>query len=427
MVSPKHLKAAQQFLTHELITFEDELFSLLYHDIGNFGSTKTDDLISRGRRVAFYGVRGVGKTTALQGILWHSLSKAAHILPVNVVVAGAKSASSLKELEDTFYRSVIAGVIQTSYFKKREKRLKEAASKYAPWLARKITEGLSLFAPPLVLASEIAERSTKWLVGRIKKPDIQSLLSSKDYDVKQSAEVLLDHVSDEGCEPIFAVDELYKVNSDMLLSDFFDGNQSWFQGKIIAATLTYTFGESVKETAVSSIKRLATVEMYPGITNELDAERILQTRAFVGISQVDKDEGAARKSAEEIFSSDIVKAILNVSAPNAYLVLERAYEALTVAIRSKASQVLPEHVVKESAEKETPTELEQLILTELRKGRLTPADLSDQLDRKPQSIVRALGKMMKKNWVVRVGSKKRAYYSQTAGGEAALRRKEMMK
>jgi len=203
MVSPKHLKAAQQFLTHELITFEDELFGFLYHDIGNFGSTKTDDLISRGRRVAFYGVRGVGKTTA----------------------------SSLKELEDAFYRSVIAGVIQTSYFKKREKRLKEAASKYAPWLARKITEGLSLFAPPLVLASEIAERSTNWLVGRIKKPDIQSLLSSKDYDVKQSAELLLDHVSDEGGEPIFAVDELDKVNSDMLLSDFFDGNQSWFQGK----------------------------------------------------------------------------------------------------------------------------------------------------------------------------------------------------
>jgi len=55
--------------------------------------------------------------------------------------------------------------------------------------------------------------------------------------------------------------------------------------------------------------------MYPGITNELDAERILQTRAFVGISQVDKDEGAARKSAEEFFSSDIVNAILNVSAP----------------------------------------------------------------------------------------------------------------
>ena len=427
MVSVKHLSAAQQFLTHELVTFEDELFSLLYVDIGDFGSTKTDDLIHRGRRVAIYGIRGVGKTTALQGILWHSLSRAAHIQPVNVVVSGARSASSLKELEDAFYRSVIAGIVQTSYFKRREKRLKEAASRYAPWLARKITEGLSLFAPPLVLASEIAERSTKWLVGRIKKPDVQSLLSSKDYDVKQSAELLLEHLSDEGVDPIFTIDELDKVNSDVLLSDFFDGNQSWFQGKKTAVTLTYTFGESVKETAVSSIKRLATVGMYPGVTSELDAERILQARAFVGISQVEKDEHAARKSAEQIFSSDVVKTILNVSAPNAYLMLERAYEALTTAVRSKASRILPEYVVKESAEEETPTELEQLILTELRKGRLTPADLSDRLDKRPQSISRALGKMMRNNWVVRVGSKKRAYYSQTAGGEAALRRKERTK
>jgi DNA-binding MarR family transcriptional regulator len=144
----------------------------------------------------------------------------------------------------------------------------------------------------------------------------------------------------------------------------------------------------------------------------------------VGLSQVEKDETMARKDAEAIFPSESIRAILNVSAPNAYLMLERAYVAVTNALRSKASQVLPEHVIEQEAEVQVPTTLEYSILKELRKGRLTPADLSERLDKKTPSIVRSLAKMMQHNWVVRVGAGKRAYYSLTARGEAATRRKE---
>jgi DNA-binding MarR family transcriptional regulator/Cdc6-like AAA superfamily ATPase len=426
MTNAKLLTAAQFFLTRELTTYEDELFSLLYHDVGGFASARANEIVNQGRRISIYGVRGVGKSTAMQGILWNALrtTKDERLLPVTVTVKGTKAASNMNELEDVFYRSVIAGIAQTSYFKRREPRLREAAARYAPWIAGKITETIGIIFPPLALASDLSARSVKWLVNKVKKPDIQSLITSRDLDVKQAADLLINRLTDEGLVPVFAIDELDKVSNDTLLSDFFDGNQSWFQAKRVVVALTYTFGESVREAVASSIRRLASVEMYPGIATDVDAERILRARIYVGLSQVEKDEKAALKAAQMILPTETAKAILNVSAPNAYLMLERAYDAVANALMSKAFQVLPEHVVKEEAEIRVPTGLQHLIIKELRKGRLSPTDMSERLDKSTPSIVRALGKMMMNNWITRVGAGKRAYYSLTARGEAAARRKE---
>jgi len=63
-------------------------------------------------------------------------------------------------------------------------------------------------------------------------------------------------------------------------------------------------------------------------------------------------------------------------------------------------------------------------MREHRKGRLSPVDISERLDKRTPSIVRSLRQMMMKNWVIRVGTGKRAYYSLTAQGETAARRKE---
>jgi len=424
MASMKELAAAQQFLVRDLTTYEDELFNFLYCDIGDFASSKSKEIVNQGRRISIYGVRGVGKSTAMQGILWSALTtfKNVRLLPVTVTVTGANSADSLRDLEDLFYRSVIAGVVQSSYFKRRQQRLKDGASRYAPWIARKITEASALLIPPLALASDLAEKSVKWLVSRVKRPDVETMLASKEFDAKQTAELLLNRMLDDGLVPVFAIDELDKVNDDAMLSDFFDGNQSWFQGKHIVTTLTYTFGESMRNALATSIRRFASVETYPGITSETDVEHILRVRAQVGVSQIERNEGSARRIAEEVFPSETIRAILNVSAPNTHLMLERAYQAIGNAIQSKASQVLPAHVIEEKAETQGPTELERLILRELRKGRLTPTDLSQKLDRKAPSIVRSLAKMRKDNWVIRVGAGKRAYYFLTPQGEAAIRR-----
>jgi predicted transcriptional regulator len=424
MVDLKNLVAAQQFMTRELTSIGDELFGLLYHDVGGFASKRTSQIFDQGRRISIYGVRGVGKTTTMQGMLWHGLAEGdeSNVIPITVTVKGAMSAQSLRELEDAFYRSIVAGILQTAEYKTMKSRLRGTARRYAPWIARKITEASSLIFPPLALASEIAEESIRWLVRNLGQQDIQRILTSTTIDIRQSSETLINRLEEKGLIPIFVIDELDKVIRDTLLSDFFDGNQSWFQGRRGVISLTYTFGESVKEAVASSVRRISTVEVYPGITNEEDAARIIHSRTLLGISQIQKDETATKSVVEEIFSEETIKAILNVSAPNTYLMLERAYEALTKAIETRSPTVQPKHVIEEEKEIIVPTDLEFLILSELSKGRLTPSDISERLEKKSSSIVRSLSRMMKKNWVTRVGAGKRAYYSLTAKGDSALRR-----
>ena len=424
MPQSSYLVAAQQFMTRELISYEDELFSALYHDIGDFASAQTTKIVSQKRRTSIYGSRGVGKTAAMQGVLFQALtsSKEVEIMPITVKVRGARAASNIKELEDAFYRSVLSGILEVSEFKRKEKRLKEGTKKYAPWVAGKMMEAFSLVFPPLALASGAAEKGTKWLVGKLNKPDIESILASTLTDAKHATDILLSHLEKSGTFPVFVIDELDKVNSDVILSDFFDGNQLWFQGKPGIISLTYTFGESIKLAAVSSAKRVSTVEMYTGVTRLEDAETIIHSRAFQGISQICPTEKAAIEMTRELLPSDTIKAVLNVSAPNTFQMLEKTYEAIQKAINSASKTVTPEHVLEEETEAENPTALEHEIMKELSKGRLTPSDLGDRLDRKQPSIVRTLKEMMKKNWVLRVGIGKRAYYSLTMHGDSAMRR-----
>ncbi len=424
MPQSKYLSAAQQFMTRELISYEDELFSILYDDLGDFASGQTTKIISQKRRTSIFGPRGVGKTAAMQGVLYHALasSKDTEIMPITIKVKGARAASNIKELEDAFYRSVLSGILEVSEFKRKERRLREGTKKYAPWVARKMTEAFSLVFPPLALASGAAEKGTEWLVGKLKKPDIESILTSTLTDTKHAADILISHLEKSGTFPVFVIDELDKVNSDTILSDFFDGNQSWFQGKQGIISLTYTFGESIKEAAASSAKRVSTVEMYTGVTKLEDAETIIHSRAFQGISQICPTEKAAIETTGELLPPETIKAILNASAPNAFQMLERTYEAIQKAIDSGSKTVTSEHVLEEETETQNPTSLEHEIMKELSKGRLTPSDLGDRLDKHQPSIVRTLKEMMKKNWVTRVGMGKRAYYSLTMRGDSAMRR-----
>jgi len=426
MSEVRNLLAAQQFMTRELISYEDEFFSLLYHDIEDFALKRSQRIVEQNRRISIYGVRGVGKTTAMQGVLWHALSKFEDlkIMPVTITVRGVKSSVNVKELEDAFYRSVISGILSVAEFKKKESWLRAEAKKYVPWIGRKITEAFSLIFPPLTLASDIAEKSIKWLVERFRQTDIQSILTSTTIDIKHVADILTYRLEEEGVSLLFAIDELDKVSSDTLLSDFFDGNQSWFQGKKGILALTYTFGESIKETIASSVRRISTVEMYPGITRQEDAEKIIYSRAYLGISQIQKSEAEASEKTQEILPPETINAILNVSAPNTYLMLERTYEAIEKAIETRSKRVLPDHVYREEETVEIPTELEYKILKELIKGRLTPKEIAERLERPSSSIVRSLRKIMHKNWVTRVGIGKRAYYSLTPHGDSAIRRYE---
>lgn len=426
MTDLRTLIASQQFMTRELLSYEVELFDLLYHDIGDFAEQQSAKIINQDRRVSIYGVRGVGKTTAMQGVLWRTLSasKDTKVMPITITVKGAKAASNIRELEDSFYRSVIAGVLEVAEFKRKKSKLWKGTQKYAPWIGRKITEASSLIFPPLAYASDLAEKGIEWLVNRLKQTDIETIITSTTIDVRNVADILIDRLEETGTLLVFVIDELDKVSSDTLLSDFFDGNQSWFQGKRGILSLTYTFGESIKETVASSVRRLSTVEMYPGVFTQKDAGKIIHSRAFLGISQIQKNEKIVEQTTQEVFPPETIKTILNVSAPNTYLMLERTYEAIQRAIELKSETVKPEHVFKEETEIKIPSPLEYQVLTLLSKGRTTPSDTADRLDKKPPSITRVLKGMMIKDWVTRVGSGKRAYYSLTARGAAAIRRYE---
>lgn len=428
MASSKELVAAQQFMTRSLISFEDELFCLLYRDIDDFAAKQVPKIISQRRTTSIYGPRGVGKTTAMQGVLSYALDEAAEgtIVPITITVKGANTASDIKELNNVFYKSVLSGILDVSKFKRRENILREGPKKYAPWIAGKMTEALGIVFPPLGLASELSEKGIKWLVGQLHKPDVESILSSKDTDARHAVDILIRHLEESGALPVYVIDELDKVSSDTLLSDFFDGNQAWFQGKQGIISLTYTFGESVKEAVASSIKRIATVEMYQGVTKLEDAENIILSRAFLGVSQTCENEKTTNDLIRRIIPQETIKSIMNVSAPNIYLILEKTYEAIQKAIDSNSKIVTPEHVLEEE-EALAPSELEYEIMKELNKGRLTPSDLSETLNKYPSSIVRTLKEMMRKRWVTRVGKGKRAYYSLTTRGDAAIKRHERSK
>lgn len=419
------MRVAKQFMVKELTSYQDELFTVLFWDVSGFSRSIADRVFGQSdRRISIYGVRGLGKTTAMQGALWAGLGEenADRFIPVNVVVLGARGVGNQRQLSEVFYRSVITGVNRVAKASGFKNDVSKAAARYSPWLARKITEAAGVVFGPVGLASELSERGVKWLVDRLGYSNIDSLVGSKNVDLQQAATLLIDRLEERGAKVVFAIDELDKVEDDVVLSDFFDGNQAWFQGKQGLVSLSYTFGESMRKTLVTAASRISVIEKYPGVTSLEDASEIIRRRIELGLSQVEKSEAAVKEAAKQIMPEETVRAILNVSAPSVHIMLERASQAIDQAVNSKATMISPEHVYMEPAEEANPTKLEALILQELVVCRLSPSVVADRLQRDRGLITRTLKKLMQSGWVGRIGAGNRAYYYITAKGEAALQR-----
>lgn len=98
------LVASQQYVTKWLLSYDDELFGILYYDIDGLAQSISSEVFNQGRSVSIYGVRGIGKTTLMQATLWYGLKSSKHnsYLPVNVSVTGANSITELSQLENKF-------------------------------------------------------------------------------------------------------------------------------------------------------------------------------------------------------------------------------------------------------------------------------------------------------------------------------------
>jgi len=163
--------------------------------------------------------------------------------------------------------------------------------------------------------------------------------------------------------------------------------------------------------------------MYNGVTKLQDAEDIILSRAFLRSFTNLRKRERNNEVIRSIIPQETIKAVMNVAAPNTYLILERTCAAIQKAIEANSKAVTPDHVLEEE-EALIPSQLEYEIMKELGKGRLSPSDLSEQLDKYSSSVVRTLKEMLKKRWVTRVGKGKRTYYSLTMRGDASVKRLE---
>lgn len=415
------MSSIQQYILKNSFTYDDETFPLVYHDINNFADKHCEEVFKHKRRLAIYGTRGTGKSTAMQALLYYGIinKMVDKPMPINVTVMGTPSVKDTSQLTDLFYRSILRGIFYLIESKKEYNEMKNKKhyiNKYAPWIGGRIADTCSLLFPPLILASNIAEKGLNWLVKSYSKIDFNQFLFDKNIDAIQASNMLISRFKKKGFEPIFLIDELDKIIEDKILSDFFDGNQAFFMNEIVVMTLSQTFGESIKDAVVSSVRRFAKVECFSGITSTYDAQQILRNRAFLGISQVVKKENEAKQKTKEIFSDQTINTIVNETRPITHLMLEKTYEAVKKAVDSNSNIVKSEHVVNIKQEMKVPTNLERNILLKLRNKRQSPSEMSISLNKKLSSISRTLSSLLKEGWVTRVGEGKRAYYSITQKG-----------
>jgi len=413
--------AAQQYLTRSLTRFDDELFPLLYKDFDSKALSIADQVFSQRRSVSIYGVRGIGKTTLMQGVFWQGLQKYQQekFLPVNVSLTGANSASNQKELEEKFYRAVLEGLIVSGGIGRRYQRIKGILSSHVPWIAAAAVTAAGLVFPPAAAAAGGAQKGTKALLNKFGIKSVESLLISRDIDPKVAVNFILKELADRNIIPVFAIDELDKVPHDTMLTDFFNGQQGWFQDKICIIAISYTYGNSLNNLALTSAKRFSDLEFLEGVKTDVHLNEILNPRLLLGISDIEIKETKAKKTINNLFADEVPKQIVNSYTPIIHLMLEAANKAIKNANKMKAAKVDLLHLDGARGKITPPSETEGLILDLLVKKNMTPTELQKATGKGKSVIARVLSKMYSKHWISKLGKGKGVKYVIKQKGDAA--------
>ena len=417
------LSASQKYVTKWLLRYDDELFGILYHDVDGSASSYSREVFEQGRSVSLYGVRGWGKTTLMQGILWEGLknSEKGKFLPVNVSVTGTRGIKEQYHLEKIFYRSVLEGLFLAGQINERYDKLKKFLQNHSPWISDLGLSALGLVFPPAVIASSTVK---KIIENLIKKYNIteQEFVISNEIDHKYAVNFIIKELEDQGISPIFAIDELDKVTSDIMLSDFFDGNQGWFQGKRCIISLSYTYGQSLLDSSITSVSRFSSIKKIEGISTLSQFELILESRLLLGISEVESNKNNVKKLATNIFSTKVSEQIVNNLAPNLHLMLEKAYSSITLAMLNKRNEVILSDV--KNREGSTIIRLKKpqlLILRELSQSQMRPSQIADVLGLSRSTVSVLLSALFKKDLIGRLESGKERYYFIKQKGDTVLR------
>ncbi len=276
--------------------------------------------------------------------------------------------------------------------------------------------------PSVALAAGIVQKGLENLIKKIKVDNIDSLILSKDVNPKIVVNQVLQQIEKDGIIPIFTIDELDKITDDGLLSDFFEGQQGWFQGKRCLISLSHTYGQSLKNATIHSVKRFCAVQEIHGVTTKENFDNIIQKRFQLGISEIENNKKVVEKHSKNIITNHISTQIINNFTPHINLMLEEVYTGIKNALRNNSTILrIDDFPILNRMETEHPTELEQLILDELAGGKKQPNELATTLAKNPSVISRSLTKMKKSEWVGSEGSRTKNYFIKQKG-EAARHR-----
>lgn len=418
-----NLLAAQKYVTTWLLRFDDEFFGLLYRDINGTPKDLATQVFEHGRSISIYGVRGIGKTTLMQAVLWHGLqNQSKKFLPVIVEVVGANSVSDQAELADKFYRAVLSGLISAGSLENKHNKVKSAVSSHVPWIAASAVSVLGLIFPPIAIGSRATQKAVGALLDKlgIKENGESSLLINKNIEPKIAVDFIVERLVDSDIYPVFVIDELDKVPNDTMLSEFFNGNQGWFQGKRTIISLSHTFGQSVEKKIIESLGRFSQAQKIEGPTSVDQFKNVLYARLLLGISNIEPNESRAMQTVQNIFPNEVIEQIVNRYVPNMYLMLEHSYRAIQKARLRKGTQLTLNDLEKfESTKIREPTETELKILDLLSKNASTPKELITKTKKNRGTITKSIKSLYSDDLIEKTGMGKNVKYTITQKGEAA--------